>query len=227
MPWASRRTRSCWRRPRPTPSWARGSRRCTPTSPRIGAQVSAAVPEPDESYADLSGDRWGGLKEYFDAPAEVARPRRERRWWRVLAPVAALVVLALVVGIVAVFNGWRSGRLGRLGSPTAWRSPPPTAGRPGTELSVRHRRHQGKKNRSRPTPSQKTLRERFRDQLNLFAVVALARAREATGAVQRFAVLRIFKGSAPKVIELAVNGQPRTSGRLHLLMLDPTHRSAG
>ena len=75
----------------------------------IGAQVSAAVPEPEESYTDLSGDRWGGLKEYFDAPAEAAKPRRERRWWRVLAPVAALVVLALVVGIVAINGGGLTG----------------------------------------------------------------------------------------------------------------------
>ena len=35
-------------------------------------------------------------------------------------------------------------------------------------------------------------------------------------------MLRTFKGSAPKVVELAVNGQPTDAGRLHLLMLDPT-----
>ena len=50
----------------------------------------------------------------------------------------------------------------------------------------------------------------------------LARAREATGALQRFAVVRIFKGDAPQVVELEVDDQPPTAGRLHLLMLDPT-----
>ena len=53
-------------------------------------------------------------------------------------------------------------------------------------------------------------------------MVVLARARQVSGAVQRFAVLRIFKGSAPKVVELAVNDQPTDPGRLHLLMLEPT-----
>ena len=61
---------------------------------RIGAQVRAAVPAPEDAYADLSGERWSGLKEYFEAPASVAKPRRERRWWRVVAPVTALAVLA-------------------------------------------------------------------------------------------------------------------------------------
>ena len=32
----------------------------------------------------------------------------------------------------------------------------------------------------------------------------------------------LFKGSAPKMVELVVNDQPTDAGRLHLLMLDPT-----
>ena len=71
----------------------------------IGAQVRAAVPEPDASYADLSGERWAGLREYLEVPASAAAPRRGRRWWRVVAPVAALAVLALVAGTVALDQG--------------------------------------------------------------------------------------------------------------------------
>jgi hypothetical protein len=179
----------------------------------IGAQVSAAVPEPEESYTDLSGDRWSGLQEYFDAPAE-ARPRSERRWWRVLAPVAALVVLALVVGIVAV-NGGRLGDSGNATSGSVARSADGAA--PAQSFSGT-----GASKGGEVDSSQKTIRERFRDELDRFATVVLARARQASGAVQRFAVLRIFKGSAPKMVELAVNGQPTDAGRLHLLMLDPT-----
>jgi hypothetical protein len=180
----------------------------------IGERVSAAVPEPEESYTDLSGDRWGGLKEYFDAPAEAAKPRGERRWWRVLAPVAALVVLALVVGIVAV-NGGRLGGSGNATSGSVAQSADgaaPVEGFSGT----------GATKGGEVDSSQKTIRERFTDELDRFATVVLARARQASGAVQRFAVLRIFKGSAPKMVELAVNGQPTDAGRLHLLMLDPT-----
>ena len=67
-----------------------------------------------------------------------------------------------------------------------------------------------------------TAAQRLADQLDRFAVVVLARARQATGALQRFAVLRIFKGDAPQVVELEVDDQPADEGRLHLLMLDPT-----
>jgi hypothetical protein len=63
---------------------------------------------------------------------------------------------------------------------------------------------------------------RFADQLDSFAIVVLAQARQATGALQRFAVLRIFKGDPPQVVELEVDDHPADSGRLHLLMLDPT-----
>jgi len=181
----------------------------------IGAQVSAAVPEPEESYTDLSGHRWGGLKEYFEAPAAAAKPLRERRWWRVVAPVAALVVLALVVGIVAV-NGGGPGGSGS-GSSTSGSvaqaddSAVPMQSSGGTGVT-----------KGGDASEKTTIGERFRDQLNRFAVVVLARARQVTGAVQRFAVLRTFKGSAPKVIELAVHGEPTDAGRLHLLMLEPT-----
>ena len=71
-------------------------------------------------------------------------------------------------------------------------------------------------------PAPTTAAERLADQLDRFAIVVLARARAATGALQRFAVVRIFKGDAPEVVELEVDDQPADLGRLHLLMLDPT-----
>lgn len=181
----------------------------------IGAQVSAAVPEPDESYTDLSGERWGGLREFFETPAAPA-PRRERRWWQVVAPVAAVLVVALLVGIVAL-NGGIGGGSGSATSDSGTVARTEADGgstvqsfsgdeTPGSDKSV----------------SSPTLRERFADQMDRFAVVVLARARQVSGAVQRFAVLRIFKGQAPKVVELAVGDEPADQGRLHVLMLDPT-----
>ena len=181
----------------------------------VGAQVSAAVPEPDESYTDLSGERWSGLTEYFEAPA-AAEPRRERRWWRVLAPVAALVVLAVVVGVVALNGGGGTGSSsstsGSLAQSTGDNATP-AQGHSGSGAT---------KSAATPAPELATVSERFRDELDRFAVVVLARARQVTGVVQRFAVLRIFKGSAPKVVELVVNDQPTDAGRLHVLMLEPT-----
>ncbi|MGE5228781.1 MAG: hypothetical protein ACM3MJ_03570 [Deltaproteobacteria bacterium] len=200
---------------------------------RIGAQVRAAVPEPDASYTDLSGQRWGGLGEYLEIPATAAAPRRGRRWWRVVAPVAAIAVLALVAGIVALDQGGQSLTTGSSaevartatdaddsftgqtesttsgGEAAAPATTPGTATAPGAVASP-------------PVDTApRTVAQRLADQLDRFAVVVLAKARQATGALQRFAVLRVFKGDAPQVVELEVDDQPADAGRLHLLMLDP------
>ena len=176
----------------------------------IGAQVGVSVPEPDDAYADLSGERWSGLKEFLEPPAHAVAPRRERRWWRVAAPVTVLAILALVVGIVAVNQGGSSstssGSSGEVAR-TADDAQPATA--------------QSFKAGSGTDATADTPAQRLVEQLDRFAIIVLARARAASGALQRFAVLRIFKGEAPKVVELEVDGQPADQGRLHLLMLDP------
>jgi len=178
---------------------------------RIGAQVGAAVPAPDPGYSDLSDDRWDGLKEFFEPPATATRPRR--RWWRVVAPVTALAVLALIVGIVAVNGGSGSSSGGSSakiassaddGAPAGFQS---TGVDAGTEAAP------------------DTLARRLAEELDRFAVIVLARARQATGVLQPFAVLRIFKGDAPEVVELEVDDRPADTGRLHLLMLDPVART--
>jgi hypothetical protein len=176
----------------------------------IGAQVSAAVPTPDEGYTDLSGERWSGLKEFFQPPATVAKPRRERRWWRVVAPVMALLVLALVVGVVAVNRSGMSSSTTSGSAEVARSAADDGAPQPGATAQDYS---------AGATAS--TTRERIADQLDRFAVIVLARARQATGALQRFAVLRIFKGDAPQMVELEVDDKPADEGRLHLLMLDP------
>jgi hypothetical protein len=181
---------------------------------RIGAQVSAAVPEPDDSYTDLSGKRWGGLQEFFEAPA-VAAPQRKRRWWQVVAPVAAVLVIALIVGIVALQNG------GHLPGSSSGSGSAPTEADAGSAHSSGGGAAKSP-DEDENTVDGGTLTDRFGDQLDRFAVVVLARARQVSGAVQKFAVLRIFKGQAPKVVELAVGDEPADQGRLHLLMLDPT-----
>jgi len=184
---------------------------------QIGAQVQAAVPAPEEEYTDLSAERWSGLKEYFEAPASVSKPRRERRWWRVVAPVTALAVLAVVVGIVAVNQG------GQLASDESSAEVAPSsvdAAQPGSGESLGSDLGTGVATGSEAVRT--TVAERLAEQLDHFAVVVLARARAATGALQRFAVVRIFKGDAPQMVELEVDAEPADEGRLHLLMLDPT-----
>jgi hypothetical protein len=182
----------------------------------VGAQVRAAVPAPEESYTDLSGDRWGGLSEFFQAPAQ--KPRRERRRWRVLAPVTAVLVLAVVAGIVAVNQGAQMTAGDSDGGMEAARS---ADGAPLTGQSL----ESDEASSSEAMPQ--TAAQRLAEQLDHFAIVVLAQARAATGALQRFAVVRIFKGDAPQVVELDVDDDPAREGRLHLLMLDPVPSDAG
>jgi hypothetical protein len=202
----------------------------------IGAQVRTAVPEPDASYTDLSGERWGGLKEYLEVPASAAAPRRERRWWRVAAPVAALAVLALVAGIVALDQGGQPLSTGSSAevARTAADADDSFTGQTESTKSADEAAALGTAAPTGPTttpdaaatpPPEETPQTTIQSltaQLDRFAVVVLARARQATGALQRFAVLRIFKGDAPEVVELEVDDSPADEGRLHLLMLDPT-----
>ena len=170
----------------------------------VGTQIAAAVPAPDAAYTDLAGDRWSGLSEFFEQPASATKPRRAGRWWRVVAPVAAVLVLALVAGIVAVDRGSQSQVAGDQAATMA---------------------ESGSSDAAEPSADRASgftsATEQFTDQLDHFAVVVLARARAASGALQRFAVVRIFKGEAPRVVELAIGGEPADQGRLHLLMLDP------
>lgn len=170
----------------------------------LGSQIAAAVPAPDTAYTDLSGDRWSGLSEFLEQPAGAAEPRRAGRWWRVAAPVAAVLVLALVAGIVAVDRGSQS-RLAGDQTATMAESGSSEAAEPSADRASGFT----------------SATEQFADQLDHFAVIVLARARAASGALQRFVVVRIFKGEAPKVVELSVGEQPADRGRLHLLMLDP------
>jgi hypothetical protein len=211
---------------------------------RIGAQVQAAVPAPDDEYTDLSGRRWSGLGEFFEAPVSAEEPRRQRRWWRVVAPLTALVVLAVVVGIAVVnqgdlsSSGSSSAEVARSGAEDAQSQAADDAGTdtgtvggteaaPGADSGTdpgtgpdSGDEGTGVDNALEAAPT--TIVERLADQLDRFAIVVLARANEVTGALQRFAVVRIFKGDAPQVVELDVDDQPADLGRLHLLMLDPT-----
>jgi len=164
----------------------------------IAAQVRAAAPAADEDYADPADPRWAGLHEFF--AAEAPRPARARgrasRWLRVLAPAAAVIV-ALAVGITVLER--QGGGTASLQSDKAATeaTAPAVSGRGGDGALS------------------------FADQVDQFALVVLARARAAQGAVQRFAVVRVLKGTAPDVLRLRIADGAAPAGGLHLLMLRP------
>jgi hypothetical protein len=163
----------------------------------IAAQVHAAVPTPDESYADLAEPRWAGLHEFFAAEAPRLARARGSAWrrLRVLAPAAAVIV-ALVVGITVLEH--RGGGTAPLRSDHAATeaSAPAASGGGAGALS-------------------------FADEVDEFSLVVLARARAAQGAVQRFTVVRVLKGKAPDVLRLRIADVAMPVGRLDLLLLRP------
>ena len=174
----------------------------------VASGVLTAVPAPDEAYTDLSDPRWSQLQEFFAPAAErPAKARRgSRRWLRVLAPAAA-IVLALAVGATVIQR--QNQQSASVAERSAKASDTLTAA--------------GGSAASAPlaTPAQTTLAS-IHDQLGEFATVVLATARQARGAFQQFVVVRVFKGDGPRVMNLRVVDHPTDTGRLHLLMVEPT-----
>jgi len=173
---------------------------------QVGAQVRAAVPAPDESYTDLSDSRWAGLQEFFVAPRP-AKTRRGSRWLRVLAP-AAVALVAVAVGLAViddqkVGSGAGSDSLSSAAKAGSEAAGPPTTG--GTDATTRATDYA----------------QALSDQLDLYGVVVLVKAQAASGAFQRFVVVRFLKGDGPDVVRLRVADRPADEGRLQLLFMRP------
>ena len=164
------------------------------------------MPAPHEDYTDLGDPRWAGLQAFFAAPAAARARRRTSRWLRVLAP-AAVALVAVAVGL-AVINGQKSDTVG------VNRSAPVAASKAGgDDLTLG------------PLPATSEAGAGqvagFAAQVDQFALVVLARARAASGAFQRFVIVRILKGDCPDVVRLRVADRPADEGRLQVLFLRP------
>jgi hypothetical protein len=174
---------------------------------RVGAQVRAAVPDPEESYADPSDPRWAGLQEFFAPPRPAPKPSRASRWLRVLAP-AAVALVAVAVGF-AVINDQKNDTASLSSSlPAAAKVTGEAAGTQsgaGTDATDRADDYV----------------QVLHDQLDQYAVVVLARAKAVSGAFQRFVVVKVLKGDGPETVRLRVADQPADEGRLQLLFMRP------
>ena len=174
---------------------------------QVGAQVRAAVPAPDEDYADPSAPRWAGLQEFLAAPQPARTRSRASRWLRELAP-AAVALVAVAVGL-AVINDQKSGTLGVNSSlPAAAKATSEAAG-PQTGAGAT------------ATDRAADYAQSLHEQLDLYAVVVLAKAQAVNGVFQRFVVVKVLKGAGPDVVRLRVADRPADEGRLHLLFLHP------
>ncbi len=174
----------------------------------VGARVAAAVPAPDEAYADPSSPRWAALGEFFEAPKPAPARRRPARWLRVLAPALA-VILAVAIGAAIISSRSGTGSTGATSTAENSKTAPLAAGSQDT---------------AEPAPALGSVTKpivTLTDQARKFATVVIARAREAAGGFQQFAVVRSLKGHTADLLRLHVGDAPAETGKLHLLLLSP------
>lgn len=169
----------------------------------IADMIARVVPDPEDGYADVSLPRWNGLRPFLGGAAEGPEaPTRRRggpwRWWRVLAPAAAVILVAVGVA-VALQQQHGSGVAGLRDAPA------PEAAVSGPSASD-------------DRPAKTALDARA---LERFAVVVVARARRVSDGLQQFDVVRVLRGAAPARLALHVKTTPAAEGRLHLLCLVP------
>ena len=174
----------------------------------VGAHVRAAIPAPSDDYTDLSDPRWAGLQEFFAAPRPAKTRSRASRWLRVLAP-AAVALVAVAVGL-AVINDQKSGTVGINSSLPAAAKASSEAADAQTVGGV-----------TATSRAAADYVQGLRDQLDLYAVVVLAKAQAAGGAFQRFVVVKVLRGESPPVVRLRVADRPADEGRLQLLFMRP------
>jgi len=174
--------------------------------------VNATVPAPDDSYADLSQERWRDLAPYLRAPRPGGQPRRPRAFFhRVLAPAAALLVVAAILGGVFALshNGKSSSSTITLAAKGSHSGAPEAA--PGAATGALHM--------ASPV-SQGPLAADY-------DTVVVARAGQVSGAQQRFTVLRTLKGRAPQTLRLHSEGGTLPPDWLAILYLRPAISAAG
>lgn len=176
---------------------------------RIAEQVARAVPEPDETYTDLAQPRWASLRPHLERETHAAVQARSRsrasakHWLRILAPVAAVVVvLAIGVSVLQQQNGGVFTGQNDKAAPASGAPALSSGGVADMERSAG-------------------------DQADRYDVVLIARAETAHNGFQEFYVLRVLRGEAPAELRLRVTTRPAETGRLHILYLSPLANAAG
>jgi hypothetical protein len=168
-------------------------------------QVRAAVPAPDESWADLSAARWDGVRPYVAARTA---PRRRRLSLRALAPAVGIAAAAaLAVGIALSQTGGPGGPRSESSHAVAGAVPQPSLGA-------------GKSTAGFGPYSAADAAD--------YQTVVVARAAAVADGVQDFTVLRTLKGDAGQSVRLQVEvGGALKEGTLALLLLTPIDTLGG
>jgi len=172
----------------------------------VGAGLDRVVPAPPDEYTDLSGTRWGELREFVAAPAPAA-PRRRPMWLRVLVPAAA-IALVLVAGVVGLQ------RLGTVGGNEA-------ATVADDEKTVESYGRQSGGTGTAEDAGAPSLDATIPDP-TAYETVVVARAQLPFGGRQRFEVLRVLRGEAGTEVSLAMVDRALAPDTLAILYLRPT-----
>jgi hypothetical protein len=168
---------------------------------RVKGELQSIVPPAGPAYERLADATWSRLQPYYAAPAAADRAAGWR-WQRLLAPAAALLVVAAVsVGVVLTLHGQGGSSSG---TSTA------AEGKSSAEGAL------GLQQGATALPPKAD-----------YGVVVVARAGAYAAGNQQFTVLRVLKGKAGPAVSLTV---PRSAavktGEVRLLYLQPAARFA-
>ena len=169
-------------------------------------QGRAAVPAPEEAWADLSAVRWDGLRPFV--ATHPAAERRRRFGWRVLAPtVGVAAAAALAIGIALSQTGGLGGR----------HSGSAEFGASAASGSIA----------AAKAPTANSGLKSFATDAAAYQTAVVARAGTAAAGVQQFAVVRTLKGHAGHDLRLQIEvGGALKEGSLALLLLKPVDQLA-
>jgi len=173
----------------------------------VTAGLDRVVPAPPDEYTDLSGARWGELREFVAAPAPAA-PRRRPMWLRVLVPAAA-IALVLVAGVVGLQ------RLGTVGGNDA-----ATVADDEKALESDGRQSGGTEGGAAEGAGAPSLGATVPGSA-AYETVVVARAEPPFGGRQRFEVLRVLRGEAGTEVSLAMIDRALAPDTLAILYLRP------
>ena len=165
------------------------------------------MPAPPDEYTDLSGARWGELRELVAAPAPAA-PRRRPMWLRVLVPAAA-IALVLVAGVVGLQ------RLGTVGGNEA-----ATVADDEKTVESYDRQSGATESGGAEVAGAPSLDATIPDPA-AYETVVVARAELPFDGRQRFEVLRVLRGEAGTQVSLAMIDRALAPDTLAILYLRP------
>ncbi len=194
----------------------------------VRSGLEAAVPAPDDAYADPAAPRWEALREHMAAPTT------PRRWpWlrlRVLAPAAALI-LAVAGGLTVIAHQTSQSPSELLPADSSVKElATGTNGARATDsdagASAATQADAQDAAAARASLRRALRLARLADRAGRFQLAVVAEAQDASDASQEFLVLENVRGSAVGTLRLETTEASGEAEGLYLLLLQPKRPAA-